>query len=207
MHPARPGLPRASPARDCATPRGEVRTAAQGRGLLPRPRRGLRRRSSRWPPALRSPARWTRSPARSNNGAPNRAGRGAGSTRLSVAPLCFTTARQVLPTAAITPLLPSASPSRGRMETPGVMSALRPGTDRQQEEEPRPGATGSAAGRLEWVTKAGGAARRAGGRWQCPPSVPPSARACRTEGTQGPGRLQLHPSVKEQGAARPEGTP
>jgi len=62
--PARPGLPRAAPARDCATAHGEVRAAAQGRGLLLRPRRGLGHRSSRWPPAPRSPARWARSPAR-----------------------------------------------------------------------------------------------------------------------------------------------
>ncbi|KAM9507844.1 uncharacterized protein ACIB01_000185 isoform 5-T5 [Guaruba guarouba] len=41
------------------------------------------------------------------------------------------------------------------METPGVMSAVRPGTDRQQEEEeeeePRPGATDSTGGPPEWI--------------------------------------------------------
>ncbi|XP_054041716.1 basic salivary proline-rich protein 4-like [Rissa tridactyla] len=79
---ARPGLPRAAPARDCATRHGELPAAAQGRGLLLRPRRGLGRRSSRWPLAPRSPARW--GGLRSNNEGPepgregrreNRAGR------------------------------------------------------------------------------------------------------------------------------------
>lgn len=76
-----------------------------------------------------------------------------------------------------------ASPSLGRMETPGVMSVLRPGTDQQEEEEPWPEATDSAAGPLgggRRVAKAGWAAPRAGGRWdwrQRPPSL-----ACRGEG-------------------------
>ncbi|KAM8984544.1 uncharacterized protein PRD47_000339 isoform 2-T3 [Ara ararauna] len=130
--------------------------------FVPQPRVGGCCRGGPWAAArptgrrlLAALARWTRSPARSNNGAPNRAGRGAESTRVSVAPLCSATAPQVLPTAAITPLLRSASPSRGRMETPGVMSAVRPGTDRQQEEEeePRPGATDGTGGPPEWLVK------------------------------------------------------
>lgn len=155
MRPARPGLPRAAPARARDTPRREVRAAAQARGLLPR--QGLGRRSSRWllaaprcrvarrfeqwgPESGRQEYRWSRS-------------RRCGASSA--------TASQTLPTAAaITLPLRSASPSLRRVETPGVMSALRPGSDRQREEEPRPRrrTQGSALSRSE--SGSGGRAHR-----------------------------------------------
>jgi len=78
------------------------------------------------------------------------------------------------------------------------MSALRPGTDRQEEEEPQPGAAGNTAGPLtRGEAKAGGAARRVGG-WR---------RAGPARGVRALARLQLPPRVKAQGAARPGGAP
>lgn len=141
----------------------------------------------------------------SNNGAPSRAGRGTGRTRVGAASLRSATSSQILLTAAITLPFRSDSPSLGRMETPGVMSALRPGTDRQEEEEePRPGATGSAAGLFR------AARRKQSGSFAAPEAGGSAAvLACRTEGARRPARQQL-PCPGEgagRGAARLGGAP
>lgn len=80
------------------------------------------------------------------------------------------------------------------METPGVMSALRPGTDRQREEEPRAGGRAAAPPPAR-------AAEAVRSRWQPPGSAaaparhPPFPAFCqRWEGS--------HPGVRAQGAAR-----